>query len=86
MDVELRQLRSVVAVADARSFTAASDSSLTPTVRDSIGAWRRDNPPGKRGTHDYALDDYGLDARDVADEYAFYIERFGVPAEGAATR
>jgi hypothetical protein len=58
---------------------------LTPTVRDSIGAWRRDNPPGKRGTHDYALDDYGLDAREVADEYAFYIDRFGVPAEGAAT-
>jgi hypothetical protein len=59
---------------------------LTPTVRDSIVAWRRDNPPGKRGTHQYALDDYGLDAREVAEEYAFYIDRFGVPAEGAAAR
>jgi hypothetical protein len=59
---------------------------LTSTVRESIGAWRRDNPPGKRGTHDYALDDYGLDAAEVAEQYAFYIDRFQVPAEGGATR
>src|SRR5207244_3203800 len=59
---------------------------LTPTVRDSIGAWRCDSPPGKRGSHDYALDDYGLDAHEVAEEYAFYIERFDVPTEAAATR
>jgi hypothetical protein len=57
---------------------------LTPTVRESIVAWRRDNPPGKRGTHEYALADYGLDARDVAEEYAFYIDRFDVPFEGTA--
>jgi hypothetical protein len=56
---------------------------MTPTVKDSIVAWRRDNPPGKRGMHDYALDDYGLEAREVAEEYAFYIDRFDVPAEGA---
>jgi hypothetical protein len=59
---------------------------LTSTVRAAIVDWRRDNPPGKRGTHDYALDDYGLDAREVAEEYAFYIERFDVPAEGAGVR
>jgi Sulfotransferase family len=58
---------------------------LTPTVRDSIGAWRRDNPPGKRGTHDYDLGDYGLDAGEVAEEYAFYIDRFDVPTEGGGT-
>jgi hypothetical protein len=54
---------------------------LTPSVRDSIVAWRRDNPPGKRGAHEYTLDDYGLDAREVAEEYAFYIDRFNIPAE-----
>ena len=57
---------------------------MTPTVRASIGAWRRDNPPGKRGSHDYDLGDYGLDAREVAEEYAFYVDRFDVPAEDAA--
>jgi hypothetical protein len=58
---------------------------LTPSVRDSIVAWRRDNPPGKRGAHEYRLDDYGLDAREVAEEYAFYIDRFDIPAEGTIT-
>jgi Sulfotransferase family len=52
---------------------------MTRTVRDSIVAWRRDNPPGKRGTHAYQLDDYGLDAGAVAAEYGFYIDRFDVP-------
>jgi hypothetical protein len=55
---------------------------MTPTVQESIVTWRRDNPPGKRGTHSYALEDYGLDARQVAKEYAFYTDLFDVPAEG----
>jgi Sulfotransferase family len=59
---------------------------LTPTVRESIVAWRHDNPPGKRGTHAYSLADYGLDARQVAQEYAFYTDRFAIPAESRAQR
>ncbi|MDA8046463.1 MAG: sulfotransferase [Actinomycetota bacterium] len=57
---------------------------LSPTFRDAIIAWRRDNPPGKRGTHAYSLADYGLDAAEVATDYAFYTERFAVPPEGRA--
>lgn len=52
---------------------------LTPQVHEAIVAWRRDNPPGKRGSHDYDLADYGLDARAVADDYAFYTDRFDIP-------
>lgn len=59
----------------------ALDMEMTPSVRDSIGEWRRANPPGKRGTHDYSLEDYGLDAQEVAEEYAFYIDRFDIPSE-----
>ena len=55
---------------------------LTPAVLAAIGDWRRENPPGKHGTHEYQLEDYGLDAREVAEEYAFYTDRFDVPAEG----
>ena len=33
-------------------------------------------PPGKRGVHSYELSDYGLDAREVAEEFAFYTERY----------
>jgi hypothetical protein len=54
------------------------DLELTPTVRRSIAAWRAENPPGKRGVHTYDLSDYGLDGREVADEFAFYTERFGL--------
>jgi hypothetical protein len=59
------------------------DLEMTPSVRVSIASWRRDNPPGKRGVHDYSLEDYGLDRREVAEEYAFYTDRFDVPTEGA---
>jgi hypothetical protein len=59
---------------------------MTPTVQAAIASWRRENPPGKRGTHSYALEDYGLDARHVAEEYAFYTDRFDVPAEGRVDR
>jgi Sulfotransferase family len=54
---------------------------MTGSFEQAIVAWRAENPPGKRGTHDYALADYGLDAGEVAAEYAFYTERFAVPAE-----
>ena len=63
---------------------AALDIEITPAFQQSIVDWRRDNPPGKRGTHDYALSDYGLDAGQVAADYAFYIDRFNVPAEQGA--
>lgn len=52
------------------------DLDLTPAVRQSIATWRADNPPGKRGVHTYDLSDYGLDAGEVAEEFAFYTDRF----------
>ena len=57
---------------------------ITPAVTASIVEWRRNNPPGKRGRHSYALEDYGLDANEVAADYAFYIDRYTIPSERAA--
>jgi Sulfotransferase family len=54
---------------------------LTASVRESIAAWRDQNPPGKRGVHTYDLNDYGLNVDEVAEEYAFYTDRFGIPRE-----
>jgi hypothetical protein len=54
------------------------DLELTPAVRQSIAQWRVENPPGKRGVHSYDLSDYGLDARAVAEDFAFYTERFSL--------
>lgn len=56
---------------------------MTQSFQDAIVAWRRDNPPGKRGTHDYALEDYGLDAGELTEEFAPYIERFDIASEQA---
>ena len=54
---------------------------LTGSVRESIAAWRNENPPGKRGVHTYDLSDYGLDLDEVAEEYAFYTDGFAIPGE-----
>lgn len=56
----------------------------TPGFEEAIRSWRQDNPPGKRGRHEYALADYGLDAGELAEEFAFYTQRFDIPSEQAA--
>ena len=57
---------------------------MTPSFQEAIVAWRTDNPPGKRGRHDYSLEDYGLDADEMGEEFAFYTERFDIASEQAA--
>jgi len=53
----------------------------TPVVEDRIRTWRAENPKGKRGTHEYTLDDYGLDRDMVAEALAAYVDRFDIPSE-----
>jgi hypothetical protein len=55
----------------------------TDEVEQRIRAWREENPKGKRGTHEYDLDDYGLERAAVADALAAYTERFDIPSEAA---
>jgi hypothetical protein len=57
----------------------------TPVVEDRIRTWRAENPKGKRGTHEYTLDDYGLDRDTVADALASYVQRFDIPTEYAGS-
>jgi hypothetical protein len=53
----------------------------TPAVDERIRSWRAANPKGKRGTHEYSLDDYGLDRDMVAEAFSGYMNRFGIPSE-----
>jgi hypothetical protein len=53
----------------------------TSTVQERIHSWRADNPKGKRGRHEYTLDDYGLDRATVSEAFADYTERFDVQSE-----
>ena len=62
---------------------AAIDLDWTPDVEERIRAWRAENPKGKRGTHEYRLDDYGLDRASVAEAFSDYTERFDIQSEDA---
>jgi hypothetical protein len=55
----------------------------TGEVDERVRTWREENPKGKRGTHEYRLDDYGLDRDAVTAAFAAYTERFEIPSEGA---
>jgi hypothetical protein len=58
----------------------------TPAVDERIRTWRAENPKGKRGTHEYHLEDYGLDRATIADAFSAYTERFDIPSEDARDR
>jgi Sulfotransferase family len=53
----------------------------TSSVDDRVRSWREANPKGKRGTHEYALSDYGLDRDEVTDAFSAYTTRFNIPTE-----
>lgn len=53
-------------------------------VAEAVGAWRQANPKNARGRNDYALGDYGLNEGEVAERFAPYLRRFGIPREAAA--
>ena len=50
-------------------------------VEESIRSWRSANPKGRRGTHTYTLEEFGLDREAVAEAFAPYMERFQIPSE-----
>jgi hypothetical protein len=62
---------------------AAIDLEWTDEVDERVRTWREENPKGKRGRHEYRLDDYGLERETVADAFADYTERFDIPSEAA---
>jgi hypothetical protein len=56
---------------------------LGPAARAAMGQWAAAHPRGRHGEHRYALEDFGLEPREVRSAYAFYTQRFGVPLEQA---
>jgi hypothetical protein len=55
-------------------FGLVMGDEISNAIREHIAA----NPKGKHGTHDYALEEYGLDADTVRERFASYTERFGI--------
>lgn len=54
--------------------------SLSDDARSAMRQWAAENPRGGRGTHEYALADFGLTADEVRELFRFYLDRFDVPA------
>lgn len=53
-------------------------------VTAAIADWHTANPKGKRGVNVYALDQFGLSADAVAEQFTAYRRRFAIPREAAA--
>jgi hypothetical protein len=54
---------------------------LTSAVEAAVVEWQRANRAGAHGAHRYTAEQFGLRTEQVRDEYAFYIDRFGVEVE-----
>ena len=54
---------------------------FTSTAKAAMDAFMADHPRGKFGRIDYDLADFGLDAGECRERFAFYVERFGVTPE-----
>ena len=50
--------------------------------RRKMAAWMQENPQDRFGRHRYTLDQFGLDANELREQFADYAERYEVPSEG----
>lgn len=50
-------------------------------VRGAVADWHRRNPKNARGANDYSLEQFGLDADAVAEQFGDYMRRFDIPRE-----
>ena len=80
VDVQYRDLvrdpvATVAAIYDATG--AALDDGAAAAMRAYMAA----NPQGRFGAHRYDLADYGLDAGEIDERFAGYVERYGVEPE-----
>ena len=51
---------------------------FTPVAEAAMRAYMADNQQGKFGKHTYSLEPFGLDAGEISERFAPYVERFGV--------
>ena len=50
-------------------------------VGRAVADWHQRNPKNARGANDYTLEQFGLDADTVADQFGDYMRRFNIPRE-----
>jgi len=65
---------------------AALGIDTPPEVSAAVADWHRRNPKNARGANRYALEEYGLDQDQVAEEFADYMRCFDIPREQEGLR
>jgi Sulfotransferase family len=56
-------------------------TTFSAEAEQSVRRWDAENPQHRYGRVRYSLEEYGLDAHDVAEAFAPYIERFPIPSK-----
>lgn len=56
---------------------------FTEAARRRMAAWAQTHRRGRQGTYTYRLEDYGLDAASVREQFRAYVERFDLDPEDA---
>jgi hypothetical protein len=49
---------------------------FSPQAERRMTEWRDANPPGLHGTHEFSLEEFGLSADGVREQFGFYLDRF----------
>lgn len=65
-------------VAAVRQVYGFANIDFTEETRSGVERWLAHNPAGKHGKHAYALQDYGLNEKQVRDLYSSYINAYGM--------
>jgi hypothetical protein len=68
-------------VATIEDLYAACGAELGGRARDAVVSYVSAHPKGKFGTHGYDLAEFGLDADELAERFAGYIDRYDVATE-----
>ena len=61
-----------------RAIYGWEGTEYTPEAEADMRAYMDDNEQGKFGRHAYSLEPFGLDAGELTERFAPYVERFGV--------
>ena len=64
---------------------ASCGAELDARARAAITSYVDSHPKGRFGTHGYDLTEYGLDAGELTERFASYVDRYDIPVERAAT-
>jgi hypothetical protein len=65
-----------------RALYKSLGDDFSTSAENAMRSWLADNPQGKFGKHEYALDQFGLTADRVRSMFDRYLSRYEVEAEG----